>query len=150
MAHPAIAFSPGKAKKRTLIDLAAANPSLLHDADALAAGTTGPRSWGREFADNTVAIDANREGFRLTGFRRPADAQPARPASTSISSSTGGPVRDKLLAGAVRGAYQDFLARDRHPMVALFLEAPTGMVDVNVHPAKTEVRFFATPASCAV
>jgi DNA mismatch repair protein MutL len=50
-------------------------------------------------------------------------------------------VRDKLLAGAVRGAYQDFLARDRHPMVALFLDAPTDLVDVNVHPAKTEVRF---------
>jgi DNA mismatch repair protein MutL len=50
-------------------------------------------------------------------------------------------VRDKLLAGALRGAYQDFLARDRHPMVALFLEAPPHLVDVNVHPAKTEVRF---------
>ena len=49
--------------------------------------------------------------------------------------------RDKLLGGSVRGAYQDFLARDRHPMVALFLEAPAALVDVNVHPAKTEVRF---------
>ena len=53
----------------------------------------------------------------------------------------GRPVRDKLLGGAVRGAYQDFLARDRHPMVALFLEAPPEMVDVNVHPQKAEVRF---------
>ena len=50
-------------------------------------------------------------------------------------------MRDKLLVGAVRGAYQDFLARDRHPMVALFLERRPELVDVNVHPAKTEVRF---------
>ncbi|MFM7344209.1 MAG: DNA mismatch repair endonuclease MutL [Tagaea sp.] len=53
----------------------------------------------------------------------------------------GRPVRDKLLAGAVRGAYADFLARDRHPVVALFLTLPTDLVDANVHPAKTEVRF---------
>ena len=53
----------------------------------------------------------------------------------------GRPVRDELRGGAVRGAYQDFVARDRHPVVALNVELPTDLVDVNVHPAKAEVRF---------
>src|SRR3984893_1157804 len=138
MAHPAIAFRL-ESEERTLIDLAAANASLLHDADALRLERLAA-IMGREFADNTVAIDANREGFRLTGFAGlPTLNRPT--GQHQYLFVNGRPVRDKLLAGAVRGAYQDFLARDRHPMVALFLEAPTGMVDVNVHPAKTEVRF---------
>src|ERR1700716_739540 len=138
MAHPAIAFRL-ESEERTLIDLSVANPSLLHDADALRLERLAA-IMGREFADNTVAIDANREGFRLTGFAGlPTLNRPT--GQHQYLFVNGRPVRDKLLAGAVRGAYQDFLARDRHPMVALFLEAPTGMVDVNVHPAKTEVRF---------
>jgi DNA mismatch repair protein MutL len=138
MAHPAVGFRL-ESEERTLIDLAAANPSLLHEADALRLERLAA-IMGREFADNTVAIDANREGFRLTGFAGlPTLNRPT--GQHQYLFVNGRPVRDKLLAGAVRGAYQDFLARDRHPMVALFLEAPTGMVDVNVHPAKTEVRF---------
>ncbi len=137
MAHPGVAFRL-ESEERALIDLAAANGSLLSgDAarlERLAA------IMGREFADNAVAIDANREGFRLTGFAGLPTLN--RPTSQhQYLFVNGRPVRDKLLTGAVRGAYQDFLARDRHPMVALFLEAPTEMVDVNVHPAKTEVRF---------
>lgn len=137
MANPAVAFRL-ESEERALIDLAAANGSLLSgDAarlERLAA------IMGREFADNAVAIDANREGFRLTGFAGlPTLNRPT--GQHQYLFVNGRPVRDKLLAGAVRGAYQDFLARDRHPMVALFLEAPTEMVDVNVHPAKTEVRF---------
>lgn len=137
MAHPEVAFRL-ESEERALIDLAAASGSLLSgDAarlERLAA------IMGREFADNAVAIDANREGFRLTGFAGlPTLNRPT--GQHQYLFVNGRPVRDKLLAGAVRGAYQDFLARDRHPMVALFLEAPPEMVDVNVHPAKTEVRF---------
>jgi len=137
MAHPAIAFRL-ESEERALIDLAAANPSLLQG-DAARLERLGA-IMGREFADNALAIDANREGFRLSGFAGLPTLN--RPTSQhQYLFVNGRPVRDKLLAGAVRGAYQDFLARDRHPMVALFLEAPPEMVDVNVHPAKTEVRF---------
>jgi len=137
MAHPAVAFRL-ESEERALIDLAAANGSLL-SADAARLERLAA-IMGREFADNAVAIDANREGFRLTGFAGlPTLNRPT--GQHQYLFVNGRPVRDKLLAGAVRGAYQDFLARDRHPMVALFLEAPTEMVDVNVHPAKTEVRF---------
>ena len=138
MAHPAIAFRL-ESEERTLIDLAAAQPSLLEKGDAARLERLGA-IMGREFADNALAIDANREGFRLTGFAGlPTLNRPT--GQHQYLFVNGRPVRDKLLAGAVRGAYQDFLARDRHPMVALFLEAPPEMVDVNVHPAKTEVRF---------
>jgi DNA mismatch repair protein MutL len=137
MAHPEVAFRL-ESEERALIDLAAAKGSLL-SADAARLERLAA-IMGREFADNAVAIDANREGFRLTGFAGlPTLNRPT--GQHQYLFVNGRPVRDKLLAGAVRGAYQDFLARDRHPMVALFLEAPPEMVDVNVHPAKTEVRF---------
>jgi DNA mismatch repair protein MutL len=138
MAHPAIAFRL-ESEERTLLDLPAANPTLLADPGAARLERLAA-IMGREFADNALLIDANREGFRLTGFAGlPTLNRPT--GQHQYLFVNGRPVRDKLLAGAVRGAYQDFLARDRHPMVALFLEAPTAMVDVNVHPAKAEVRF---------
>ena len=95
---------------------------------------------GRDFADNALPIDAEREGVRLTGFAGLPTLN-RRPRPSNILFVNGRPVRDRLLQGAVRGAYQDFLARDRHPLVALFLELPAEEVDVNVHPAKAEVRF---------
>ena len=95
---------------------------------------------GREFAENALPIDAEREGHRLTGYIGLPTLNKATSAQQFLFVN-GRPVRDRLLQGAVRGAYQDFLARDRHPLVALFLELPAEEVDVNVHPAKAEVRF---------
>jgi DNA mismatch repair protein MutL len=94
----------------------------------------------RDLAENSVGVDLEREGLRLGGVaglptfnRGVADHQ--------FLFVNGRPVKDRLLIGALRGAYADFLARDRHPVVALFLDVPPSEVDVNVHPAKTEVRF---------
>ncbi|MEM8770252.1 MAG: DNA mismatch repair endonuclease MutL [Pseudomonadota bacterium] len=95
---------------------------------------------GRDFGDNAVAIHAVREGIGVDGFAGLPTYNRGLPDKQFLFVN-GRPVRDKLIVGAVRGAYADFLARDRHPAVALFLTAPPALVDVNVHPAKTEVRF---------
>ncbi len=94
----------------------------------------------RELTENSVVVDYQRGTAKLEGVaslptfnRGVADHQ--------YLFVNGRPVKDRLLIGAVRGAYQDLLARDRHPVLALFLTIPHGDVDVNVHPAKTEVRF---------
>ena len=95
---------------------------------------------GREFADNSLQIDALREGLHLTGYA----ALPTYSRGSAVAQFlfvNGRPVRDKLLVGALRGAYFDFLSRDRHPAAALFLDCDPTLVDVNVHPAKSEVRF---------
>jgi DNA mismatch repair protein MutL len=95
---------------------------------------------GRDFAENAVAIDAERDGVRLTGYAGLPTFNRAT-ARAQYMFVNGRPVRDKLFHGAVRGGYRDVLAHDRHPVVALFLEIGSEEVDVNVHPAKTEVRF---------
>jgi DNA mismatch repair protein MutL len=98
------------------------------------------RIMGRDFADNAAKVEAAREGVSLTGFAGLPTYNRASSAMQFLFVN-GRPVRDKLLIGAVRGAYADFLARDRYPALALFLECDPAFVDVNVHPAKTEVRF---------
>ncbi|MFK7867512.1 MAG: DNA mismatch repair endonuclease MutL [Alphaproteobacteria bacterium] len=95
---------------------------------------------GRNFVDNSVYINANRDGFILTGYAGLPTFNRGTP-SMQFLFVNDRPVKDKQLIGAVRAAYQDFLARDRHPLLALFLKCPPDMVDVNVHPAKSEVRF---------
>ncbi len=98
------------------------------------------RILGQDFVDNALAIDAEREGITLTGYASlPTYSRGAAVAQYLFVN--GRPVRDKLLIGALRGAYSDFLSRDRHPVVALFLDVDPTRVDVNVHPAKAEVRF---------
>ncbi|HWK35619.1 DNA mismatch repair endonuclease MutL [Sphingomonas sp.] len=129
MARPDIAFSLEHDGRRSLgVQGGESRP------DRVAALTD------RELAANSVTIELEREGIVLGGVaalptfnRGVADHQ--------YLFVNGRPVKDRLLVGAVRGAYAEMLARDRHPVVALFLDLPTDAVDVNVHPAKTEVRF---------
>jgi DNA mismatch repair protein MutL len=95
---------------------------------------------GADFRANAVAIVAEREGVTVEGFA----ALPTLTRANALGQYlfvNGRPVRDKLLIGAVRAAYADYLRRDRHPLVALFVTLDAREVDVNVHPAKTEVRF---------
>ncbi len=100
------------------------------------------RVMGRDFVDNALRIDAERDGLRLTGLA----ALPTYSRGAAVAQHlfvNGRPVRDKLLTGALRAAYQDVLHSGRHPAAALYLDCDPQLVDVNVHPAKTEVRFRA-------
>jgi DNA mismatch repair protein MutL len=134
MAHPGIAFNLSDGD-RTIFKLSATQGDLIQSRlDRLSA------IMGREFADNSIPIDAEREGVRLTGFVGLPTLNRGN-AAKQFMFVNGRPVRDKLFYGAVRGAYRDFLASDRYPLIALFLELNSEQVDVNVHPAKTEVRF---------
>ncbi|MEX0309217.1 MAG: DNA mismatch repair endonuclease MutL, partial [Tateyamaria sp.] len=95
---------------------------------------------GPEFTENAIAIDVERDGLHLTGFA----ALPTYSRGAAVAQFlyvNGRTVKDKLLSGALRAAYFDFLSRDRHPAAALFVDCDPQLVDVNVHPAKSEVRF---------
>ena len=140
MAHPEVAFAVTVEDSREILRLPAITGDLAgHDAHA-ARRQRLAAVLGRSFGDNALPIEAEREGVRLTGLAGLPTLNRAT-ARDQYLFVNGRPVRDKLLLGAVRGAYQDYLARDRHPMVVLFLDLPGSEVDVNVHPAKAEVRF---------
>ncbi|MEQ1818641.1 MAG: DNA mismatch repair endonuclease MutL [Terricaulis sp.] len=95
---------------------------------------------GADFAPNCILLDQTRDTVRLSGFAGlPTFHRGTREHQHLFVN--GRPVKDKLIVGAVRAAYHDLLARDRHPVAALFIDLPPDEVDVNVHPAKTEVRF---------
>lgn len=135
MARPAIAFTLSE-DGRSLLALPACG-----DADAAAARRERLAAiMGRDFGEHSVAVNAEREGLRLTG-RAGLPTLHRRTSAQQFLFVNGRPVRDRLLHGAVRGAYHDLIAHDRHPLVALFLELPAELLDVNVHPMKTEVRF---------
>src|SRR5438094_394475 len=130
MACPAIAFTVIGDDERVLLRLPAAASREARLAALL----------GRDFAENSVPVMAGRQGFRLTGQIGLPTLNRGLPRDQYLVVN-GRPVRDRLLVGAVRGAYQDVLARERHPVVALFLDGPAAEIDVNVHPAKAEIRF---------
>ncbi len=133
MAHPAVRFSFSGEGAANFDYTASGNTP---DGRLLRLGQV----LGAEFRDNAVEVDAVREGLAITGFA----GLPTFHRATSQEQYlfvNNRPVRDKLLVGAVRAAYADYLPGDRHPVLALFVMIHPAEVDVNVHPAKTEVRF---------
>ena len=95
---------------------------------------------GRSFGENAMPIESEREGIKLSGFAA-LPTYSRKTAQQQYLFVNNRPVRDKLVNGCVRAAYADVLPRDRYATVALFLRVPSDQVDINVHPAKAEVRF---------
>ncbi len=134
MAHPEIAFTLAFDARRSLGW--GAEKGDMFDMRLARLGAV----LGAAFRDNALAVEAEAEGCRLIGHAGlPTLNRPTSQGQFLFVNAR--PVRDRLLLGAVKGAYRDLLASGRHPMVALFLELPAAAVDVNVHPAKAEVRF---------
>lgn len=130
MAYPDISFTL-KNEHKTLINLPATNGDLHKRLGDII---------GRDFEKNTVAVDMQREAVKLWGYIGLPTFNKGT-ASSQYLFINGRPVKDKLLLGTIRAAYQDFLARSRYPVVALFIDIDKNEVDVNVHPTKAEVRF---------
>ncbi len=134
LARPDVAFHL-ETDERTVIKLQA-EPGDASEARLRRLGAV----LGKEFRENAVEIGAEREGVRVSGFAGLPTFNRGS-AQHQYLFVNGRPVKDRLMVGVIRAAYQDFLARDRHPMAVLFLDLDPMQVDVNVHPAKTEVRF---------
>ncbi len=134
LAYPQIGFTLTVGERASL-SLARADPG-----DENAIRQRLARIMGREFADDAETVHLEREGLSISGYAgRPTLNRPD--ASLQYMFVNGRPVKDRLLLSAIRGAYQDTVPRGRHPLAALFLTVPAEAVDVNVHPAKAEVRF---------
>jgi DNA mismatch repair protein MutL len=134
LAKPAIAFTLSS-PERTNLRLEACPPGLIDHAL-----TRLGRILGEDFVTDALPVHATRGAMKLTGFAGLPTLH--RPNALHLYLVVNGrPVRDKLLAGTVRAAYGDLVPQGRYPMLALFLELPPEEVDVNVHPAKTELRF---------
>jgi DNA mismatch repair protein MutL len=134
LARPDIAFSLAS-DDRTAFRLEACQPGLLEHGLARLG-----RILGSDFIQDALAVRARRDSVSLEGFTGLPTLH--RPNSLNLYLAVNGrPVRDKLLAGTVRAAYGDLVPQGRYPMLALFLSLPPEEVDVNVHPAKTELRF---------
>jgi len=133
MAHPTVGFTLTTGERAGL--RLSAQP-LGADGHLVRLG----RIMGREFLDDALAIDAEREGLGLSGFAGLPTLHRPDPGQQYLFVN-GRPVKDRLLIGAVRAAYGDLLPKARYPLLALFLNLDPRAVDVNVHPAKAEVRF---------
>ncbi len=133
MAHPEIAFTVTTGERAGLV-----LPAQAETADGLLKRLG--RIMGRDFLDDALGLDGERDGIRVSGFAGLPTLH--RPDTTmQFLFVNGRPVRDRLLLGAVRGAYGDLLPKGRHPLLALFIVLDPQEVDVNVHPTKAEVRF---------
>ncbi|SVB95954.1 uncharacterized protein METZ01_LOCUS248808, partial [marine metagenome] len=134
MARPDITFTL-KSDDRTRLHYDAAQGELME-----ARLNRLAEIMGRDFADNAITLETERDDVRLTGYASLPTLNRGN-ARLQFLFVNGRPVRDKLIFGALRAAYNDLLARDRHPLAALFVDLHPSSVDVNVHPAKAEVRF---------